>query len=143
MRSRSPSSRPSIAVARSPGSDSSSRRGRVVDASAETNEAYLIETLDIDEGARRLGELGIGCNPGITRYMKNTLFDEKMDGTVHLAVGNSYTDVGGMNQSAIHWDLVKDLRLPGSRIELDGVTVQSEGAWLVRRAASLRGSGRR
>ena len=105
--------------------------GRVVDASAETNEAYLIETLDTDEGARRLGELGIGCNPGITRYMKNTLFDEKMDGTVHLAVGNSYTDVGGTNQSAIHWDLVKDLRLPGSRIELDGVVVQSEGAWLV------------
>ena len=80
---------------------------------------------------RPLGELGIGCNPGITRYMKNTLFDEKMNGTVHLAVGNSYTDVGGVNQSAIHWDLVKDLRLPGSRIELDGVVVQDEGAWLV------------
>ncbi|MCY7304320.1 MAG: aminopeptidase [Thermoleophilia bacterium] len=105
--------------------------GRVVDASAETNEAYLIETLDTDEGARRLGELGIGCNPGITQYMKNTLFDEKMNGTVHLAVGNSYTDVGGVNQSAIHWDLVKDLRLPGCRIELDGVVVQSEGTWLV------------
>ena len=105
--------------------------GRVVDASAETNEAYLIETLDTDEGARRLGELGIGCNPGITRYMKNTLFDEKMNGTVHVAVGNSYTDLGGVNQSAIHWDLVKDLRLPGSRIELDGVVVQREGAWLV------------
>ena len=100
-----------------------------------TNEAYLIETLDIDEGARRLGELGIGCNPGITRYMKNTLFDEKMDGTVHLAVGNSYTDLGGVNESAIHWDLVKDLRLPGSRIELDGVVVQSDGAWLVLRLA--------
>ena len=105
--------------------------GRVVDASAETNEAYLIETLDTDEGARRLGELGIGCNPGITRYMKNTLFDEKMDGTVHLALGNSYTDLGGVNRSAIHWDIVKDLRPPGSRIELDGVVVQSEGAWLV------------
>jgi aminopeptidase len=105
--------------------------GRVVDASAETNEAYLIETLDLDDGARRLGELGVGCNPGITRYMKNTLFDEKMNGTVHLAVGNSYTDLGGTNQSAIHWDLVKDLRLPGSRLELDGVVVQSEGAWLV------------
>lgn len=106
-------------------------RGTVVDASAETNEAYLIETIDIDDGARRLGELGIGCNPGITRYMKNTLFDEKMDGTVHLALGNSYTDLGGVNRSAIHWDLVKDLRLPGSRIELDGVTVQQDGAWLV------------
>jgi aminopeptidase len=105
--------------------------GHVVDASAETNESYLIQTLDTDEGARRLGELGIGCNPGITRYMKNTLFDEKMDGTVHLALGNSYTDLGGVNQSAIHWDLVKDLRLPGSRIELDGVVVQSDGTWLV------------
>ena len=89
------------------------------------------QTIDIDEGARRLGELGIGCNPGITRYMKNTLFDEKMDGTVHLALGNSYTDLGGVNKSAIHWDLVKDLRLPGSRIELDGVIVQQDGAWLV------------
>ena len=88
-----------------------------------SNEAYLIEMLDTDEGARRLGELGIGCNPGITRYMKNTLFDEKMDGTVHLALGNSYTDLGGVNESAIHWDLVKDLR-PGWRIELDGVVVQ-------------------
>ena len=104
--------------------------GVVVDASADANEAYLIETLDTDAGARRLGELGIGCNPGITRFMKNTLFDEKMDGTVHVALGNSYTDLGGVNESAIHWDLVKDLRLPGSRIELDGTLVQSEGAWL-------------
>ena len=107
-------------------------RGRpVVDASADSNEAYLIEMLDIDAGARRIGELGIGCNPGITRYMKNTLFDEKMDGTIHLALGNSYTDLGGDNNSAIHWDLVKDLRPPGSRIELDGVVVQQDGAWLV------------
>jgi aminopeptidase len=105
--------------------------GRVVDAAADANEDYLIETLDTDDGARRLGELGIGCNPGITRYMKNTLFDEKMNGTVHLALGNSYTDLGGVNESAIHWDLVKDLRPPGSRIELDGVVVQSDGAWRV------------
>ena len=113
--------------------------GRVVDASADANEAYLIETLDTDEGARRLGELGIGCNPGITRYMKNTLFDEKMDGTVHLALGNSYTDLGGVNRSAIHWDLVKDLRLPGSRIELDGVVVQQRGR--LARRLTVRASG--
>ncbi len=105
--------------------------GSVVDASAVSNEEALLELLDIDEGARRLGELGVGCNPGITRYMKNTLFDEKMDGTVHLALGNSYTDLGGDNHSAIHWDIVKDLRPAGSRIELDGVTVQQDGAWLV------------
>ena len=62
----------------------------MVDASAETNEEFLLETLDTDDGARRLGELGIGCNPGITRYMRNTLFDEKIDGTVHVALGKGF-----------------------------------------------------
>jgi aminopeptidase len=105
--------------------------GRVVDASAETNEDYLVETLDSDDGARRLGELGIGCNPGITRYMRNTLFDEKIDGTVHLALGNGMPDLGGQNESRIHWDIVKDLRLPGTRIELDGAVVQQDGVWAI------------
>jgi aminopeptidase len=103
--------------------------GKVVDASAEVNEEFLVELLDRDEGARRLGELGIGCNPGITRHMKNTLFDEKIDGTVHLALGNGLPEVGGTNQSQIHWDIVKDMRREGSRIELDGQVVQEEGAW--------------
>lgn len=106
-------------------------QGQVVDASAETNEEFLVETLDSDEGARRLGELGIGCNPGITRYMRNTLFDEKIDGTVHLALGNGFPDLGGVNESRIHWDIVKDLRMPGTRIELDGETVQQDGVWLI------------
>jgi aminopeptidase len=105
--------------------------GRVVDATAETNEAYLLETLDSDDGARRIGELGIGCNPAITRYMRNTLFDEKIDGTVHLALGNGMPDLGGKNESRIHWDIVKELRLPGTRIELDGEIVQQDGAWLI------------
>jgi aminopeptidase len=105
--------------------------GAVVDASAETNEAYLVEMLDSDDGARRLGELGIGCNPGITRHMRNTLFDEKIDGTVHLALGNGMPDLGGTNESRIHWDIVKDLRMPGTRIELDGEVVQRDGAWLL------------
>ena len=104
--------------------------GKVVEAYADTNEAYLLETLASDEGARRLGELGIGCNPGITQYMRNTLFDEKIDGTVHLALGNGMPDLGGQNVSRIHWDIVKDLRLPGARIELDGVPVQRDGEWL-------------
>jgi aminopeptidase len=103
--------------------------GKVVDASAEVNEEFLVELLDRDEGARRLGELGIGCNPGITRHMKNTLFDEKIEGTVHLALGNGLPEVGGTNQSQIHWDIVKDMRREGSRIELDGQVVQEEGAW--------------
>jgi aminopeptidase len=104
--------------------------GRVVDASADTNEEFLLQTLDQDEGARRLGELGIGCNPGITRYMKNTLFDEKIDGTVHLALGNGFPKLGGNNGSALHWDIVKDLR-NGGRILLDGEVVQENGRWSI------------
>ncbi|HLM36733.1 MAG TPA: aminopeptidase [Gaiellaceae bacterium] len=104
--------------------------GLVVEASATANEEFLLEMLDLDEGARRLGELGIGCNPGITRYMKNTLFDEKIDGTAHLALGNGLPEVGGTNVSQLHWDIVKDLR-HGGRIELDGRPVQKDGRWLV------------
>jgi aminopeptidase len=104
--------------------------GRVVDASANDEEEFLIETLDRDEGARRLGELGIGCNPGITRHMKNTLFDEKIDGTVHLALGNGLPEIGGTNHSQIHWDIVKDLR-NGGRILLDGELVQENGVWRI------------
>ena len=103
--------------------------GRIVDASARTNEDFLVQTLDTDAGSRRLGELGIGCNPGIQRYMKNVGFDEKINGTVHLAVGNSYTFTGGRNESAIHWDIVKDLRTAG-KIYADGRLVQENGTWL-------------
>jgi aminopeptidase len=103
--------------------------GKVVDASAASNEAFLLRTLDTDDGARRLGELGIGTNPGVTRHMKNVLFDEKMAGTVHLAVGASYEFAGGTNKSAVHWDMVKDLR-NGGELYLDGELVQRDGAWL-------------
>jgi aminopeptidase len=105
-------------------------RGRIVDATARSGEAFLIDTLDTDEGARRLGELGIGCNPGIQRFMKNVAFDEKIDGTVHLAVGNSYTFTGGKNKSAIHWDIVKDLR-QGGLLYADGKLMQENGDWLL------------
>jgi aminopeptidase len=104
--------------------------GRVVDASADTGEEFLLRTLDIDDGARRIGELGIGCNPGIRRFMKNVAFDEKIDGTVHLALGNAYTFTGGTNASAIHWDIVKDLRA-GGELRVDGEVVQSNGAWTI------------
>jgi aminopeptidase len=106
-------------------------QGVVVDASADGNEDFLLETLDRDEGARRLGELGIGCNPRITRHMKNTLFDEKIDGTIHLALGNGLPEVGGTNVSQIHWDIVKELRGTGGRLELDGELVQEGGKWLI------------
>jgi aminopeptidase len=103
--------------------------GRIVEATADRNEDFLLETLDTDDGARRLGELGIGCNPGITRHMKNTLFDEKMYGTVHLAVGNGFPFLGGSNESAVHWDIVKDLR-QGGELYCDDELVQRDGEWV-------------
>lgn len=106
------------------------RDGAVVDASAAKNEATVHALLDRDEGSRRIGELGIGCNPGISKPMHHVLFDEKMDGTIHIALGQSYEKVGGKNESSIHWDIVKDLRLQG-RIELDGKPVQEDGRWLI------------
>jgi aminopeptidase len=102
--------------------------GRVVEASATANESALISALDRDEGARVLGEFGIGCNPGIQKFMKNTLFDEKMYGTIHLAVGAGLPFIGGKNKSATHWDMVKELR-NGGRIECDGEVVQQDGEW--------------
>jgi aminopeptidase len=102
--------------------------GRIVEASATSDEDFLLGTLDTDEGARRLGEFGIGCNPGIQRHVKNTLFDEKMEGTIHLAIGTGFPQLGGMNESAVHWDMVKELR-NGGRIELDGQVVQEGGQW--------------
>jgi aminopeptidase len=104
--------------------------GRIVDAAAREGEAFLLETLDTDDGSRRLGEFGIGCNRGIRRFMKSVAFDEKIDGTIHLAVGNSYTSNGGKNQSAIHWDIVKDLR-HGGGLYADGRLVQEAGSWLI------------
>jgi aminopeptidase len=102
--------------------------GRVVEASATANEDVLVRALDRDHGARVLGEFGIGCNPGIQRHMRNTLFDEKMYGTIHLAIGAGIPVAGGTNESATHWDMVKDLR-NGGRIELDGEVVQENGEW--------------
>jgi aminopeptidase len=105
------------------------KAGRVVDASARSGEDYLIKMLDADEGARRLGELGVGTNYGIRRFSKSVLFDEKIGGTIHLAVGRSYEETGGTNQSAVHWDMVKDLRSDGE-IQIDGQTVQRKGQFL-------------
>jgi aminopeptidase len=106
------------------------RGGEVVEASADEGEDDLHSALDTDDGARRFGELGLGCNEGITRHLRNVLFDEKMAGTVHLALGHGFPRIGGLNESALHWDLVKDLR-PGGRIECDGEVVQRDGRWLL------------
>jgi aminopeptidase len=106
------------------------RDGVVVDASAERNEEFLLKMLDTDEGARRLGELGIGTNYGIDRFTKEILLDEKIGGTIHLAVGMSYPETGGTNSSAVHWDMVCDLRTGGS-ITVDGEELQRDGSFLV------------
>ena len=103
--------------------------GKVVDATAEKGEEFLIEMLDTDEGARRLGELGIGTNYGITDGTGEILLDEKIGGTVHLAVGRSYPETGGVNESAIHWDMICDLRR-GGRIEVDGELLQQDGRFV-------------
>lgn len=104
--------------------------GEVVEASAEVGDALLQERLGLDAGARRLGELGIGTNREIDRPTGSTLFDEKIGGTVHLALGRSYANTGGVNESAIHWDLIRDLRR-GGEIVLDGEPFQRDGAFLV------------
>ena len=107
--------------------------GKVINASAERGDSALQKMLETDEGARYLGEFAIGANFNITRGMMNTLFDEKIGGTIHMALGRAYKDKrgGGENESAIHWDLVKDMRTPGSVLTIDGVEVLREGRLLV------------
>ena len=102
------------------------RAGRVVSARADRGEDYLVATLDTDPGARRLGELGIGTNLGIDRPIGAILFDEKIGGTVHLALGRSYPETGGTNESAVHWDMICDLR-DGGRLTADGEVVELPG----------------
>jgi aminopeptidase len=105
------------------------RDGEVVEASAERGEDYLRQALATDDGARRLGEIGIGTNFGIDRPIGTILFDEKIGGTVHLALGRSYPETGGRNESALHWDLVCDLR-KGGRLSADGVAIQEDGRFV-------------
>ncbi len=83
--------------------------GKVTEATAAENEEYLIRQLDTDPGARFLGEFAIGTNYGIDRFTKNILFDEKIGGTFHMAVGSGYPDTGSTNRSAIHWDMIGDM----------------------------------
>jgi aminopeptidase len=90
------------------------RGGEVVAARAEKGADYLRRALETDAGARRLGEIGIATNFGIDRPVGVTLFDEKIGGTVHLALGRSYPETGGKNVSALHWDLILDLRFGGA-----------------------------
>jgi aminopeptidase len=104
--------------------------GKVTTATADSGADYLLSMLDLDAGSRQLGELGIGLNSGIDRFTGSILYDEKIGGTVHLALGQSYPETGGTNESALHWDLIVDLRKSG-RISADGRVVMQDGIWNV------------
>ena len=104
--------------------------GVVVEAQAGQGQDYLDKMLSLDEGAKRLGEFAFGNNRNVDRCTKNVLFDEKMGGTVHLALGASIPETGGINQSALHWDMVCDLRT-GSEIRVDGELFCKNGEFVV------------
>lgn len=100
--------------------------GKVMRASAAKNEAFLISQLDSDEGARYLGEFAIGTNYGITRFTKSILYDEKIGGTLHMAVGAGYPETGSVNTSSVHWDFICDMRTD-SEILIDGDLFYKDG----------------
>ena len=106
------------------------REGKVIEASASQGQAFLEQMLELDAGARYLGEFAFGNNPRVYRGIRNTLFDEKMGGTVHLALGSSYPETGGVNQSALHWDMVCDLRRSGE-VWVDDVLFLKDGKIVV------------
>jgi len=103
--------------------------GQVIEAKSSKNEDFLKEMLAIDTNASFVGEFGIGMNPKITKFTKNLLFDEKIGGTIHLALGSAYKDNGAGNDSAIHWDIVKDMKK--AKIIVDGNIIQENGRWKV------------
>ncbi|MDR0454567.1 MAG: aminopeptidase [Deferribacteraceae bacterium] len=100
--------------------------GKVVEAHAEKGNDFLLKMLDTDEGARFAGEIAFGLNDNIKKESKNILFDEKIGQTIHIAVGASYPETGGKNRSALHWDLIKDMKDGGSA-EIDGKIIYNNG----------------
>jgi len=105
-------------------------KGKVVKATAAKNEAFLLKMIETDEGARFVGEFAFGTNPNVKRFTKNILFDEKIGGTIHLALGKGYPETGSKNSSAIHWDMVCDLR-HGGTVHVDDVLFLKDGKILI------------
>ena len=103
--------------------------GELIRAVAESNEDLLKELVNMDDGASQVGEFGVGTNFGIDRFVYDILYDEKIGGTIHIALGRAYKEAGGENYSALHWDLIKDLRAEGE-IRLDGEKVFEKGKFL-------------
>jgi aminopeptidase len=115
---------------RIPGISLEFAQGKLTSTHAEGNEELLNELVTMDEGASHVGEFGVGTNYGIDRFCYDILYDEKIGGTIHLALGRAYGECGGVNQSAMHWDLIKDLRREGA-IYLDGKKVFVNGKFLI------------
>ncbi len=105
-------------------------KGEIIDYSSSKNEDILKSMIETDDGSRKLGELGIGTNKGITRFSRNILFDEKIYGTIHLAIGRAYEECGGKNKSAIHWDMIKSMKQ--GRISLDGKIIQKNAKFVIK-----------
>jgi aminopeptidase len=106
------------------------KKGKVLNETAAKNLDFLQAMLNMDKGARRVGEIAIGTNYDIKRFSKNILFDEKIGGTCHLAVGNSIGEAGGKNSSALHWDMVCDLK-KGGEIKADGKVIYRNGKFVI------------
>lgn len=106
-------------------------KGKVIEATAEKGEEFLKEMIATDPGACKLGEFGVGVNFGIKKFIKQILFDEKIHGAIHLALGKAYKEGGGKNVSAVHWDMIKDLR-KGGAFYVDGKCIQKNGKWMIK-----------
>ena len=104
--------------------------GKVIQASAEKNEEFLLSQLDMDEGSRYFGEFAIGTNYGISKFTKNILYDEKIGGSFHMAIGAGFPEAGGKNKSAIHWDFICDMREDGE-IAADGEIFYQKGKFII------------
>jgi len=103
--------------------------GKVIESKADKNEGFLKAMLAADENSSYIGELGIGCNPRVNKFTKSLLFDEKISGTIHLALGMAYKENGGGNDSSIHWDIVKDMHK--AKIIVDNKVIQENGVWKI------------
>lgn len=104
--------------------------GKLVEVSSSTNQDFLQSVVKTDAGASLIGEFAIGTNPEVKHFCKDILIDEKIDGTIHIALGRAYPKVGGTNQSSIHWDIIKDMRQEG-QIFLDGRLIYQNGKMLI------------
>ncbi len=104
--------------------------GKVVNASAKKNEEFLLAMLDSDDGARYLGEFAIGTNYGIQKFTKSILYDEKIGGSFHMALGAGYPETGSKNVSSIHWDMICDIR-EDSEIHIDGELLYKDGKFQI------------